>query len=88
MIRIMTMHYPLARASRENLNALAAAVQAATGWSLKTIAPRVGLHSSFFDTLDRDFGVSTYDKTVERFSAIWPVNAKWPRGVDRPKGGV
>ena len=85
MIRVMTMHYPLARASRANLDALAAAVQTATGWSLKTIAPRVGLHSSFFDTPNKDFSVSTYDKTVERFAAMWPEGAKWPRGVERPR---
>lgn len=84
----MAMHYPLARDARSNLDALASALREATGWSVKTIAPRVGLHSSFFDVPDRDFSVSTYDKTVARFAAIWPQNAKWPRGVERPKAGV
>lgn len=79
---------PIERQLSEQLQGLAAAYQAATGFEMSTIAQRAAGDWRFFDRLfeaDSTFTLRKADAVITWFDANWPDGVRWPKGVPRPK---
>lgn len=62
------------------------AYRAATGCTQTRLDEIVSGYRTFSQSMDRaDMRAGTYDKIMSRFSAIWPDDAEWPAGIDRPE---
>lgn len=62
------------------------AYRAATGCTQTRLDEIVSGYRTFSQSMDRaDMRDGTYDKIMSRFSAIWPDDAEWPAGIDRPE---
>lgn len=73
---------------RQNLLRCAQAYAAARGIELSTVARLSAGDWRFFERLDNDektFTARKYDEVIIWFSANWPPQAKWPKGVQRPE---
>lgn len=72
---------------RTTLVRCAEAYAEARAMSIHTVARLAAGDWRFFKRLhgDTTFTARKYDEVMEWFSAEWPENAKWPKGIARPE---
>lgn len=73
---------------RNSLLQCANAYGVAKNISISTVGRMAADDWRYFDRLEHDnvsFTARKYDEVMQWFSANWPENAKWPKGVQRPQ---
>lgn len=83
-------HTGMEETLRSQLMLLAAAFEAATGTSPKTIGKRALNDNTFFSRLETGHGftIRTFDRCVEWLSANWPEDCEWPIDIERPASAL
>ncbi|WP_336801760.1 hypothetical protein [Kaistia sp. MMO-174] len=76
---------PLIDVARKAIAALFQAYCNATRMPLTLVSEVVSDDRAFVSRYHRsDLRISSYDRVVGRFSALWPAHVAWPRSVPRP----
>lgn len=83
-------YQPYLRLFRCHTEALFAALMKHTGMTKSGVGLIVGGQRQYLtEMLKRDgFRVSSHDRALENFSAIWPPDLPWPDGVPRPDPAI
>jgi len=77
---------PYLETFRADTEALFKALMRHTGMTKSAIGVIVGGARQYLDGVrgNDGFRVSTHDRALENFSAVWPPDLPWPEGVPRP----